>query len=123
MSDFPNAEWSSPTEHSIVKDVNTVKNQWLDFVVYIEQYEYPKKGKLVIFLNGKKIVDHFGYRRNLTGKSNYMKFGIYKTYISRAQEERKPMTVYYDSITIARTCEQLNLKKEGYNCKNFQING
>lgn len=123
MSDFPNAEGVGPKEHYIVRDVESIKGKWLDFVVYIEQYDRPKKGKLVMWLNGEKVVDHFGYRKNFRGKNNYMKFGIYKSWISRAQTERKPMKIYYDSITIAYDCKSLNVKKEGYNCKNFQING
>ena len=123
MSDFPNTEYVGPLEHTISKDVESLKGKWLDFVVYIEQYNRPQKGKLIVWLNGEKVVDHFGYRKNISGKNNYMKFGIYKSWISRAQEERKPMKLHYDSVTIAYDCKTLNLKKEGYNCKNFQING
>lgn len=119
MSDFPNAEFAGPFEHIISKDVKGLKGKWLDFVVYIQKYDRPKKGKLKIWLNGKKVVDHFGYRKNLSGKNNYMKFGIYKSWISRAQEVRKPMKLHFDSVTIAYNCKNLNLKKEGYDCKFF----
>lgn len=125
LTDFPNNDdyYGAPKEHTITTKFNELKDQWLDFVVYIEQYDRPKKGKLIVWLNGEKVIDHYGYRRLKSGKNNYMKFGIYKTYISRAMEEREPMSVYFDSITLGYDCKSLNVKKEGYDCKNFQIDG
>ena len=49
-----------------------------------------------------------------------MKWGIYKTFVSKAQEQNTNQIVYYDSIAIATTCHGLELEKESYNCEDFE---
>ena len=118
-TDFANGEWAGPQE-SYIMHPDEFRGKWLDFLINVEFKNWPEKGKLRVWINGKQSLEKIGYTRPIAGDNNYMKWGIYKTFVSNAQEQRTKQIVYYDSIAIAETCDGLEIEKEGYSCGDFE---
>lgn len=125
-ADFVNNDFGGVTYKKIL-DAKFVKGQWNDFVVNIDFVKWPNKSYIKVWANDELKIN---YNANTTGPLSskpYMKFGIYKSNISRFigkhnynPPKRGDTIVYYDAISIGNNCKQLNLEYEGNSCSNLK---
>ena len=80
----------------------------------------PNKGFVKVYANGELKVNYTGKTENSLSRANYMKFGIYKTYVSRYKGQRSAETVFYDAVGIGDNCKELDLENEGYSCSDIK---
>ena len=94
-----------------------VKGQWNDFVVNMDFDESNKNNKVKIWANDDLVVDYVGKTHNNKSKKVYMKVGIYKSHLDRAQKSDMGTSIaYYDAIAIGDNCKELSLENEGNSC-------
>jgi hypothetical protein len=94
------------------------KGEWIDVVQNINFDDNPEKGYFKIWINGNLIIDHRGttnwsklkgFNTNEDLVWDY-KYGLYTK--SKGHE----MAVAYDELSLARSCEKLNIENLGYSC-------
>ena len=94
-----------------------LKGQWNDFVVYMDFDVSNKDNKIKIWANGELVVDYKGKTHNEKSKKVYMKVGIYKSHLNRANKDDMGTSIaYYDAIAIGDNCKELSLENEGNSC-------
>ena len=115
-SDHINNDWGYGTTNYKILDTSDVKGKWNDFIVHMQFKKNPNKGFVKVYANGELKVNYTGKTENSLSRANYMKFGIYKTYVSRYKGQRSAETVFYDAVGIGDNCKELDLENEGYSC-------